>query len=126
MRANHVPALIMAGFWIGKKTAFISNVEWHVKAAFFAEGIGWIPVDASVASLWNVDGFGVEGGDFLATHVDPEVEFPSPYWGNIKLDWLQGIYLPTVGGTWDGPQWRTTLAVTAKQLNFIRGHKPPN
>jgi hypothetical protein len=120
MRANQIPALIMAGFWIGSGASFQKGFPPHVKAAFFADGIGWIPVDASMAVYWKTDGFGIDGGDFLATHIDPDIRFPSRYWGDISLQWMQGVYLPAAGGTWQGARISDTLDVKSRKIADVQ------
>ncbi len=86
-----------------------------MRSAFFDDAVGWVPVDASVASLWKVDAFGRDEGDFLTTHVDEGIDLPSPHWGDIKSEWMQGIDLRTVGGTWGGATWTNTLSVTSQR-----------
>src|SRR5262249_50930368 len=50
LRANGIPARTLYGRWAhtaqpGDKLGGDSYYQWHVKAEFFARGVGWIPVD---------------------------------------------------------------------------------
>lgn len=80
MRANGIPARLLYGRWatsakpdekIGEATYF----QWHVKAEFYAENVGWVPVDTACAVLHDkskegLEYFGNDPGDFITFHVD--------------------------------------------------------
>ncbi len=83
MRASGIPARALVGRWA--RSASDDNADdgpanrGHVKAEFFARGIGWVPVDLSQAVQHErrTDGlrhFGVDDGDFIVLHVDTDFE----------------------------------------------------
>ncbi|MBY0524851.1 MAG: transglutaminase domain-containing protein [Gemmataceae bacterium] len=75
LRANQVPARTLAGRWAlsAKKDDQISGIVYyqvHVKAEFFADGIGWVPVDMAGGvqqgdKAKDLRYFGNDKGDFL-------------------------------------------------------------
>ncbi|HMF12080.1 MAG TPA: transglutaminase-like domain-containing protein [Gemmataceae bacterium] len=100
LRANNVPARILLGQWTdNKKAAFRGDRPfYHVKAEFFAENVGWVPVDlgSAVQATKERDGmayFGKDPGDFLCLHVDAELVIETPV---IKVP---APFLPYVGMT---------------------------
>jgi len=80
LRANGVPARTLYGRWArsaepAEKLNGVAYYQWHVRAEFFAAGVGWVPVDpgAAVESDRSPDAarfFGADAGDFLTFHVD--------------------------------------------------------
>ncbi len=79
LRANKIPARALAGRW-AKSSAPGREVDsgtFHVRAEFWAEGVGWVPVEVSNAvsgrglglSRW----FGYDPGDMLTFHYDSVV-----------------------------------------------------
>jgi len=97
MRANGIPARLLGGRWAssqkpGNKTGDYGN--WHVKAEFFAHGVGWVPVDGSSA-LSDPDGentfFGHDHGDHVAFVLDEDMVVNSFISGPQKVPLIQGI-----------------------------------
>ena len=86
MRASGVPARQLVGRWAETAEAGekLDGKEWqkeHVKAEFYAAGVGWVPVDMSVAvdldrRPGSVRHFGRDNADFVCLHVDPDVRPP--------------------------------------------------
>lgn len=79
LRANKIPARALAGRWAkssapGRET---DTGTFHVKAEFWAEGVGWVPVEVSNAvsargrnlNRW----FGYDPGDHITFHYDSVV-----------------------------------------------------
>jgi hypothetical protein len=65
-----------------------------VKAEFYAQGIGWVPVDIATA-LYDRKGdglscFGHDPGDFLTMHVNPHLRVDSIHFGKHDMECLQG------------------------------------
>lgn len=113
MRANKIPARVLAGCWAKSsiENATLEGTRYyqtHVKAEFFAAGVGWVPVDPSSAVLHDrtdekLEYFGNDPGDFLALHVDPELKVDSIHFGVKTLPWLQQFNFFVRGkGTMDG------------------------
>lgn len=83
MRANKVPARALFGRWAksaqpNEKIGEIDYFQWHAKAEFFADGVGWVPVDVSLAVLFDKSDegmrfFGADAGDFITVHIDPNL-----------------------------------------------------
>jgi transglutaminase-like putative cysteine protease len=88
LRANAIPARTLWGRWAkssepGKQWFNHPYYQTHVKAEFFARGVGWVPVDVSSAILHDkspqgLKYFGNDPGDFVTFHVD----------GNLTVDTL--------------------------------------
>lgn len=80
LRANGVPARMLYGRWATSadpdaKLSGVAYYQWHVKAEFFAAGVGWVPADPGVAvehdrTPGGLRYFGTDAGDFLTMHVD--------------------------------------------------------
>ena len=81
LRANGIPARCLVGYFVPlnktEKGAYRddSNVDTHVRTEFFAEGVGWVPVDttrqASIA-------MGVDYGNFITLHIYAEEPISLP------------------------------------------------
>ena len=81
LRANGIPARTLYGRWARSadadaKLGGAAYYQWHVKAEFYAAGVGWVPADpgAAVEDRGRVPSatrhFGADAGDFLTFHVD--------------------------------------------------------
>ncbi|HEX3314152.1 MAG TPA: transglutaminase-like domain-containing protein [Gemmataceae bacterium] len=93
MRSQKVPARLIAGRWAESEKG--KDTKVHVKAEFFCAGVGWVPVDCSVA-VGDKKGpdfafFGNEGGDFLAFAADQDFEVETHVSGKQHIDIFQGI-----------------------------------
>ncbi len=102
MRAHAVPARVLAGRWArsSKPGAIVGDVQYyqqHVKAEFYADQLGWVPVDLSSAvehdhSPVGLQYFGRDQGDFLTIHLDPLVQIDTLHFGRQTFNWLQGVH----------------------------------
>lgn len=120
LRAGGVPARALAGCWAKSAAAdgMLNGVRYyqtHVKAEFFADGVGWVPVDCSSAVLHDRTAeklryFGNDPGDFLTLHVDPELKVDSVYFGTKTLPWLQQFNFFVRG--------KGTLAGLKREMNW--------
>ncbi|MCR9207214.1 MAG: transglutaminase-like domain-containing protein [bacterium] len=107
MRSEGVPARILSGRWAisanpGETINDQPYYQYHVIAEFFAQDVGWIPLDTSSAIIHDrtktkLQYFGQSDGDFITYHVDPGVEFDTDLHGEyraayfqIPLMWLTG------------------------------------
>jgi transglutaminase-like putative cysteine protease len=101
LRANGIPARLLQGRWArslasGDQLGNRPYGQWHVKAEFFAHGVGWVPVDLSVAI--NSPGraesafFGHDPGDFVVMHVDQDLIVNSPMGGRFSRFGMQTIW----------------------------------
>ena len=124
LRASGVPARALVGHWARSLRPDHRNgeaPETHVKAEFFAEGIGWVPVDPTAAqndrSPAGLSFFGNDPGDFLVQHVDYDLLVNTIHFGQQPVRHLQGIARWAFGaGSWDGldarENWKVrTLAI---------------
>ncbi|BDS07832.1 transglutaminase [Oceaniferula spumae] len=101
MRSQGIPARSMFGRWAtsavkDQKVKGVDYYQSHVKAEFYAQGVGWVPVDISSAVLHDrseskLAYFGQDKGDFITMHFDPGLEVDSYHFGKQKLDWLQNV-----------------------------------
>ena len=101
LRANGVPARVLVGRWAqsanqGQKLGGVPYYQAHVKAEFFADGVGWAPVDMASAILHDRNGnsaryFGNDPGDFITMHIDPDVMVDTIHFGKKQTPWMQGV-----------------------------------
>lgn len=99
LRANGIPARTLYGRWAlsADQAAALNGVayyQWHVKAEFFAAGVGWVPADPAGAVQYDKTPdlrhhFGADPGDFLAFHVDPNLAVDAAPFGRRTLGNLQ-------------------------------------
>jgi hypothetical protein len=92
MRANGVPARLLGGRWAVSQDG--ADIRSHVKAEFFAQGVGWAPVDMS-AGVGDTNGaefahFGHDGGDFIA-FANAEDCVMDSFDGKATIGLFQGI-----------------------------------
>jgi transglutaminase-like putative cysteine protease len=102
LRANQIPARVLLGRWAksskpDEKLDGFAYYQQHIKAEFYADGIGWIPVDCSSAVVHDktpegLQYFGNDRGDFLVVHVDPDLRVDSVHWGVKDIVMLQSFY----------------------------------
>jgi transglutaminase-like putative cysteine protease len=107
LRSNNIPARTLWGRWAksadpGKIWFNHPYYQTHVKAEFFAQGVGWVPVDVSSAILHDkspqgVKFFGNDPGDFITFHVDGNLDVDTLLFGikplgNLQTTrwWIQG------------------------------------
>ncbi len=93
MRANGVPARLLGGRWAVSEKP--EDKKYHVKAEFFAHGVGWVPVDAAGAVGDTAGGdfafFGNDPGDFIAMANDEDLVLDSFHWGKQNYGVIQGL-----------------------------------
>lgn len=99
MRANGVPARSLVGLWAeppkGAQPKGNTADPHHTRAEFFAAGIGWVPVDPSVAIYWHKgkretalsQDFGYDAGNFLVTQIEYDLQFDIEGVGKQTLPW---------------------------------------
>ncbi len=99
LRGNDIPARTLVGRWAqsSKPEEMVGGLayyETHVKAEFFAAGVGWVPADVATGMQdKNGDGlrcFGHDPGDFLTMHVDPHLRLDTIHFGKEDVGCLQG------------------------------------
>jgi len=99
LRFNNIPARTLWGRWAkssqpGKMWFNHPYYQTHVKAEFFARGVGWVPVDVSSAILHDKSPqglifFGNDPGDFITFHIDGNLEIDTRLFGIKPLGNLQ-------------------------------------
>jgi hypothetical protein len=99
LRGNDIPARTLEGRWAqsSKPKELVGELPYyqtHVKAEFFSNGVGWVPVDIATALLDKrgdgLNSFGRDPGDFLTLHVNPNLRLDSIHFGKQVIDSLQG------------------------------------
>ena len=127
LRGNGIPARTLTGRW-----ALSSDTEpgkepfhqQHVKAEFFAQGVGWVPADLASAVLYDkspegVREFGHDSGDFLTLHLGTALELDTIHFGKEPAEWLQGpVFWATGSGTFDGLKTTENWTVKAEALEL--------
>jgi hypothetical protein len=95
MRANGVPARTLPGRWAVQQTD--SYGQHHVMAEFFVDKSGWVPVDIAGTLVHKPKDpnalFGNTDGQFLAFHVDTDLE-PS---NGFRHAWAQYLLVQWAG-----------------------------
>ncbi|MAP07351.1 MAG: transglutaminase [Rhodopirellula sp.] len=99
MRSEGVPARILSGRWAisanpGETINDQPYYQYHVIAEFYAQNVGWIPLDTSSAIIHDrtktkLQYFGQSDGDFITYHVDPGVEFDTDLHGDYRAPYFQ-------------------------------------
>jgi transglutaminase-like putative cysteine protease len=99
-RSQGIPARVLYGRWAissqgGEKLGEVEYHQWHAKAEFYAQGIGWVPVDVSSGVLHDkskegLKFFGNDRGDFITFHVDDELLLDTFHFGKAKVPLTQG------------------------------------
>ncbi|MCU0779846.1 MAG: transglutaminase domain-containing protein [Akkermansiaceae bacterium] len=126
LRAEGIPARMLAGRWAlsAKKDHTIGEVRYfqeHVKAEFFAQGVGWVPVDVSSAVLHDKSAaksrfFGNDLGDFIILHFDHELSFDTGIFGLRWQPLLQrAAYWAAGQGDFQDAVMREGWTVSAKR-----------
>lgn len=107
MRVNGVPARVLAGRWAqsakpGEQLNGVAYLQTHVKAEFFARGVGWVPVDPASGRLHDKSRegllyFGNDPGDFLTMHIDTDLVVETTKFGRKTVGFMQGVHFWVAG-----------------------------
>src|SRR5579883_289706 len=107
LRANGIPARVLLGRWAqsgappDKITGEIYG-QWHVKAEFFAKGVGWVPLDMAAAVTDKDRGefahFGNDPGDFITLCANQDIEVDTFIHGRFTGFGFQGVWWWEKGG----------------------------
>lgn len=99
LRASGVPTRTRVGRWAvsakpGDKLNTSDYYQWHVKAEFFAAGVGWVPVDVALAlglprPTDRLRHFGRDDGTFLTFHVGGELVVDARPFGKQTVELMQ-------------------------------------
>ncbi|MFO0940199.1 MAG: transglutaminase-like domain-containing protein [Pirellulales bacterium] len=99
MRSEGIPARVLAGRWAksAKDGELIDGsryYQYHVIAEFYADGVGWVPLDLSSTILHDrtpekMQYFGQDHGNFVVMHVDTGIDFDSGLFGKYRNAFLQ-------------------------------------
>ena len=119
-RANGTPARELCGRWA--ESAKGNDSKTHCKAEFYAEGVGWVPVDATLGMSTpgpaGLRFFGHDLGDFVAWHLDGDVKVDSIHWGVVPSVRLQGVmnWAAASGGNFDKSEVKEDWQVKTSPL----------
>ncbi len=123
LRKAAIPARLLAGRWArsaadGEKIGGITYFQEHVKAEFFAAGVGWVPGDLSSAVVHGkrdkLRFFGNDPGDFLILHFDHDLVCDSGRFGLRTLPILQrAAYWASGRGNMDGARMTESWKVSS-------------
>ncbi|MDF1851118.1 MAG: transglutaminase-like domain-containing protein [Verrucomicrobiales bacterium] len=122
LRSNGVPARALAGRWAESSTPGdtlngVPYTQYHVKAEFFAEGVGWVPLDMARGVSQSSDPdrlahFGKDNGDFVTMHTDYGLVVDTIHFGTKTIRILQGTsYWVAGSGDLDGKRREETWIV---------------
>ncbi len=103
LRANNVPARVLPGRLA--ISAEGPSASCHVKSEFFAEGIGWVPVEITSAVAFKkspaVNFFGVDDGNLLSFHTGTDLILDSKTAGLQSTPTAQWVHYWVDGtGSW--------------------------
>ena len=123
LRANGIPARQLVGRWAetAEKDEKLDGKEWqkeHVKAEFYAAGIGWVPVDMSVAvdidrRPGSLRHFGRDNADFIAMHIEPDISLEIEQLGKRSMQFLQApVFFVTGQGSMERATSKSDWHVT--------------
>jgi len=132
LRASGIPARVSSGRWArdsepGRNAAD----EPHVKAAFFATGVGWVPVDLGSALILDnspegLDFFGTDNADFLTMHIDTDLEFDTVFFGRKTVESVQGpVFWVSGSGSFDDFKVLVTSKIQTEPLDLSRPFPKP-
>jgi transglutaminase-like putative cysteine protease len=123
IRSQGIPAHALVGRWaISATHGKHGDSQEHVKGEFFAQGVGWVPVDLSSAILYDkspekLEYFGRDPGDHLAFCVDTGVPIDTHYFGVKTITWLQSAcYWATGVGNFEGETEEEDWKVEATKI----------
>jgi transglutaminase-like putative cysteine protease len=120
LRAAGIPARSLVGRWAksGEEGGQGYN-QWHAKAEFYAQGVGWIPADPACAVVHDrsPEGlvfFGNDPGDFLVMHLDTDLVCDTLAFGRQTVALLQRpAHWMTGSGSFEGATTREYWTVTS-------------
>ncbi len=96
LRANGIPAVTLLGH-LAASSGPNDHEQCHVKSQFYADGIGWVPVEMSGAvsnkARPAADYFGHQGGNFIALAMDSDVYYDTGLRGVQEYTDLQDFAL---------------------------------
>jgi transglutaminase-like putative cysteine protease len=133
LRAEGIPARLLAG-----RRAESSGVEpaskrpydpLHIRAEFFAQGVGWVPADILFAATRDESPeglryFGIDEGDFVAFHVGTDFVLET-FFGPKPAEWLQDpSFWVLGGGSFDGMTVRAIWKVKSEPVDPAETRKP--
>ena len=124
---NGIPARVSSGRWAAQSDPDRNAAdEPHVKATFFATGVGWVPVDLGSALILDkssegLEFFGTENADFLIMHFDTDLEFDTVFFGRKTVETVQGpVFWVTGTGSFDDFKLLVTSRIQTKPLDLSR------
>jgi hypothetical protein len=92
----------------GQRIGNVLFIQEHVKAEFFAQGVGWVPADQSSAVQYDRSPqkllhFGNDSGNFVTFHMDSDLTFDTLFFGTKTMTLLQkASYWASGSGSFDG------------------------
>jgi hypothetical protein len=93
LRTNGIPARSVWGRPASSRRR-PDQIMWHVKAEFYAAGIGWVPADPGAGRGRQIPPealFGKDAGDFITFHIDPDIQLPDGFGGTTDVLSAQSI-----------------------------------
>ena len=116
LRASGVPARALYGRWAASAVpdatlGGAAYLQWHVKAEFFAAGVGWVPADPGGAvqhdrTPGGLTYFGTDPGDFITFHTDPHLALDT---GTTGVRPVRNLQTPVWWVTGRGPTTPTRV-----------------
>ncbi len=121
MRSQGIPSRTLAGRWAksSQSNLFGSThyVQQHVIAEFYAQGVGWVPVDVSSAESMigetkRQQFFGQSPANFIIFHIDTDIRYHAKFYGSDESALLQSPAIQLLGvGTLKGAKMKETWKV---------------
>ncbi len=127
LRASGIPARVASGRRLrDPKPGEITSDEPHVRAEFFATGVGWVPVDIGCAMVLDkspegLEFFGADNADFLTLHLDTDLDFDTVFFGRKTVEFVQApAFWVSGSGTLDDFKLNVTSRVEAEPVDLSR------
>jgi hypothetical protein len=114
LRANGIPARELVGRYAESSKG--DDYKTHARAEFYAEKVGWIPVDPTYAlsdkAHLGLMHFGQDRGDLLIMHLDGSLIVDTRTFGKQTAVRLQGVaFWASGGGSFEGSRSSETWTV---------------
>ena len=132
LRAGGIPARVSSGRWArNSEPGENAADEPHVKASFFATGVGWVPVDLGSAMVLDkssegLEFFGTDNADFLIMHFDTDLEFDTVFFGRKTVESVQNpVFWVSGSGSFDDFKLLVVSKIQTEPLNLSRPFPKP-
>jgi len=118
LRNSGIPARVYCGRMVINPNPGAS----HSRGEFYADGVGWVPVDATAPTRdggERFERFGNDPGLYFATSLDTDWQIELPVYGVQRLTWIHQYAVPyrlKRKPTWEGFKLRESFALNEQSV----------